>query len=429
MNVLEQVFLRASIDERERDAKQREYQREHQRQLELALAEKRVDEALAKVKAESDRVRRLRKLTVVLALLLFPTVFAGIMGLLQTLSKWQPNSGFPRDPVVSLATAPGDSPVTSGLLCAGTAGIGIGCSRDGETWNVYRQDLPTGIMPTGISNKYNGTVKGVLSIAVDGTNRDHLYAYVGGTGLVSSSNGGVNWRVVGNGAPEERARRIISYGNRILVLTYNSKQLYASADDGENWTQISGPSDSAFKIVYSMHYASSSQMVYIGTDNGLYRGGLGPPWHWEQIASLTKVVFIEDGLDVEPGLTLAVQDASNHTTVYHWPMSGNGICIARFKARLVALSTDPTSSSQLAFALLQNGTTVAMDRHKGEHSLGRWPYGWNFRGDLGQADVAWDLLAVRYPSKPGVQLLIAHPRGLLEYRVLLETIDHWTHSC
>jgi hypothetical protein len=213
------------------------------------------------------------------------------------------------------------------------------------------------------------------------------------------------------------------------VLSRASAQLFTSSDGGENWLEATGADEHAFSKVYSVHYSSDERVVYVGTDTGLYRSEFGSAWQWEKLTDLTKIVFVENGLGGNAGLTLAVLDQRSHVTIYAWDALGEPSCLAVVKRPLVALTVDPASQDRLAYALLENGKVLAIHPTKGEQHLGRRPSWWNIPGDLGLAPSAYDLMADPSLTSSGFRLLMAHPEGLVELTQTPTNDDDWSHSC
>ena len=112
-------------------------------------------------------IRRTRWIGLALGLLMVIPLIIVIREILVRQSAWQPVSNFPRDSVTVLASGPKNPSDGDYIYCAGTANIGIGCSRDGQTWNIYQQDLPRGETGPLISNDFPGTVRSVQALTID----------------------------------------------------------------------------------------------------------------------------------------------------------------------------------------------------------------------------------------------------------------------
>ncbi len=138
-NRLEREFVEASTAARDRERQQAE----RQRQIELELANERAERAEEEAAAQRTRTRRLRIAVVVLTVLLVWPALWLVQRALQASSSWKPASGLPSNPITALAVnavSEADAP----WICVGTSDVGLGCTRDGDRWNIYQQNLPVG---------------------------------------------------------------------------------------------------------------------------------------------------------------------------------------------------------------------------------------------------------------------------------------------
>jgi hypothetical protein len=189
LNEVETEFLAQSQQRIDDEA-----QREIARQVQLAQAQ-----AKAKLEAlqSQQKTRIIRGLTLLLGLLLFVVAIWGARELQRYFSPWQPVFAFPSDPVMTFAIAPATSNPQAAIYCAGTKNIGVGCSLNGLTWNIYQQGLSTGSPVeggTGGNGLYSGHVKAVTKLAIDPANPKHVFAIISNRYVFKSVNGGIEWQ-------------------------------------------------------------------------------------------------------------------------------------------------------------------------------------------------------------------------------------------
>jgi photosystem II stability/assembly factor-like uncharacterized protein len=159
-------------------------------------------------------------------------------------------------PNVWCLTAPATA---TGVVYAGSS-LGLLRSWDrGTIWNA--------ISAYGLPNR---TV--IESIAVSPSDKDHLFA---GTrvGLYESKNGGIHWRMAGNGQLGMHIPSVLfldESGSRIAAADANAGGIFYSKDGGENWEKIS-PVQESPAICLAKDPARPSG-IYIGTrTDGVYR--------------------------------------------------------------------------------------------------------------------------------------------------------------
>ena len=115
----------------------------------------------------------------------------------------------------------------------------------------------------------------------DGTD---LYASVGEGGIWKSTDGGDNWRSVGETLPTQAVGSVAVTQGRIIALTgddvfgggttYSGLGVYTSSDGGATWTHSAGVPDAAlgFRLKVDPDDPSS---VYAATGKGLYHSSDG----------------------------------------------------------------------------------------------------------------------------------------------------------
>lgn len=159
-------------------------------------------------------------------------------------------------PTVWCITAPA---TTTGVVYAGSS-LGLLRSWDrGTTWNaVSAYGLPSRTV--------------IESIALSPSDKDHLFA---GTpvGLYESRNGGLHWRMAGEGQLGMHIRSVLfleGSGERIVAADAGTGGVFYSKDGGENWEKISPKHESPATCLATDPERSST--VYMGTrSDGVYR--------------------------------------------------------------------------------------------------------------------------------------------------------------
>jgi energy-coupling factor transporter ATP-binding protein EcfA2 len=411
LSSLEIEFLQAS-----QQAIAAQHARELARQVELKQAQ-------VEARLQAAKARRLRRLAFTLAALLFIPLLMAVVALRQRESLWQPLENFPRDSVSALATAwSGGASATSDLMiCAGTSNIGIGCTQEGQTWNIYQQDLPTGD-PANPNSEFPGTVRGVQAISIDDANPRRIAAFLWDGRLYLSDNGGVRWRLAGQGLPTDAGYvpGVAIQDNLALVIV--GSELYGSHDSGERWTPLGRYSQPFWGRVHDIHIDAKNATAYAATDNGLYAASSKPPWRWQQVALLPNVRHIAQPAASNGELMLVAVGSGNQNIVYRWASEQSLQTLASFASPVHSLATDPAPSNDTAFyVLLDSGEVVAVSEQGEKHSLGRRP-GWPW-------DQAFELLAVPTATGDGSLLLLGHTHGLLRFTASVSApseggIDH-----
>jgi len=373
------------------------------RQVELKQAQ--VDAQLQAVK-----VRRLRRVAITLGLVLLTPMLLIFVTLRQSESPWQPLENFPRDPVSVLAAVwenePG-IPVTM-KLCAGTSNIGIGCTQEGRTWNIYQQNLPTGDPANSSASDFPGTVRGVQALSIDPANPRHIAASFWDGKLYFSDNGGVLWHASGEGLPAnpDFIRSIAIYGD--LALAIVGSELYGSQDGGDHWMPLGRYSQPFWGEVHDIHIDAGSGSAYAATDNGLYATSLQSPWGWRQMVQLPSVRHIAQSMTGDGELLLAALGPSGQSTLYRWTAEQSLQPLTSFPRQVLSLAIAANPADRAAFyVLLDSGEVVAVSDLGVKHSLGRRP-GWPW-------DQAFDLMAVPAASGDGSLLLLGHTDGLMRF--------------
>jgi hypothetical protein len=378
MNPLEEEFLEASVNLRKAD------RRAHRRRLAL------------------------RGAVVSLALLLLISVGVAIRQFQHSRSPWQPVADFPSDPVLALAVSD-ESPPT---YYAGTANMGVVRSRDGVTWTLHRQGLPTGKPANGIPGK---DVRSVERLAIDALDPQRVFVSVTKNGIYRSEDAGETWRAANAGLPDEASGRAIALairGNLALAVFVSSagSRLYVSLDSGASWELVGGQGEAPLDRVYAVCIAPSGDKVYIGAEDGLYSSPIGPLWAWEQIAELAPVPIIVPKTGDSGSFYLATFNTQQgQGGIYHWRPGEKVQRLATIDALPSALAPHPDPTASIATYVLLFPPQILAVTDEGQIRPLDQPPG------LGS-----DLLAVSHPTNESIRLLLGHEDGLLEYQGKLE---------
>lgn len=373
------------------------------RQVELKQAQ--VD-----AQVQAAKARRLRRVALALGLVLLIPMLLIAVALRQRESPWQPLENFPRDSVSVLAAVWKDNagaPITM-KLCAGTSNIGIGCTQEGRTWNIYQQNLPTGDPANLNSSDFPGTVRGVQAMSIDAANPRHMAAFFWDGKMYLSDNGGVVWRPAGQGLPPDPdfVRGVAIYED--LALAIIGSELYGSQDGGDHWMPMGRYSQPFWGQVHDVHINAGSATAYVSTDNGLYATPIQHPRDWQQLVQLPNVRHIAQPVASDGELLLAAQGPNSQSTLYQWTPKQSLQPLTSFPRQILSLAIDPNPTNGAAFyVLLDSGEVVAVNELGAKRSLGRRP-GWPW-------DQAFDLMAVPTATGNGSLLLLGHTDGLLRF--------------
>lgn len=357
----------------------------------------------------SLRARKLRWITIGLLLLLIVPLLFLIVNLRQRQSAWQRLENFPRDTVSSLAATWSQQPDTpiELLVCAGTSNIGIGCTQQGRTWNIYQQDLPTGEPETSGNSEFPGTVRGVQAMSIDALNPRRISVILWDGKMYSSENSGVRWREVGENLPSEQSyvQRLATIGNLALAVIDN--QLYGSMDSGNTWQPFEGVNKPAWNAVYDIYASAPDQAVYVATDTGIYSAPVDSAWNWQQLVDTANVYNVTRSAGPDQKLLFIAGD-NQRNVLYSWQPGTAPRELTSFMNAIISLVPNLYADDETtAFVLKENGDVSAIDQQGNKHSLGRRP-GWPW-------DHAFDLLAVPDPANGELILLMAHTHGLLRF--------------
>ena len=156
-----------------------------------------------------------------------------------------------------------------------------------------------------------------------------------GYGVLSSSNGGVNWTSVNNGLQTLYTNCITSSANNLFVsTTYNDPVVYMSTNLGANWTLANTGLSSG---LYSL-FASGSY-VYAGTSAGVYyTSNNGVNWILSNLTGVIAMSFVKSGSVLFAGTYLngVYKSTDNGVT---WAGCNSGLTTLNINA-LGVLGTD-----------------------------------------------------------------------------------------
>ncbi len=395
---LETEFLQAS-----QQAITTDQERDLARQIELRQAQ-------VEARLQASKARRLRRLAVALGLLLAVPALLAVQTLRQRESMWQPLDNFPRDSVSALAVSwrNGTEGPPELMICAGTSNVGIGCTQEGRTWNIYQQDLPTGDPAFSGGSAFPGTVRGVQALSIDAADAQRILALMWDGNAYLSDNGGVRWRAASRGLPTEpgSVQAVALHGDVALAII--DRELYGSRDGGESWLQLARFSQPYWGEVRDVVIDASGATAYAATGNGLYAAAADQPWRWQQVVRLPNVRAVAQAAADSDALLLAAQGATGQHTLYRWTPGQTLQPLASFSRPIHSMAADPDpASGVVVYVLLDSGEVIAVDERGGRHSLGQrpaWPW-----------DQAFELLAAPVGPQGRSQLLLGHTHGLLRF--------------
>ncbi len=326
---------------------------------------------------------------------------------------WKPVSGFPEDPVLSLAV----TNESSSTYYVGTTNMGLGRSRDGMTWEFLGREggLPTREEPVnGIAGK---DVKGLSLLTVDLLDPNHIFAFVEERGIYRSNNGGETWKEAKHISSEERVRDLAVCGDLVLAILESRayRALYRSNDGGNSWELAGGMGQEPLQHVHAVDiapgndgiYGNSDDQIYVSSDKGLFMSSSTPPGNWRHEVPIEQPVWniVLDGSDFNSCYLTTFKLKKGESSIYHWNFEKKELKkIATFNVppRDLAPSPDSTSSITL-YVLLDNGQLLALTNNGKRIKLGE------LSGHFYRL-----LAAFRFDDKD-TWLLVGHDKGLLEY--------------
>lgn len=206
--------------------------------------------------------------------LLYAATSKGLLSSTDSGDNWVAHgSGFPAHDQMQALTL-GEQPHT---LIAGSQQHGIFTSHDaGESWQSSGDGLP------GNADVY--------TLFTDPATHA-LYAGLVGNGVYASHDGGQHWSSSARGIPDHAdvfmlaaltTQGLAAHGATLYAGT--SKGLFASTDQGQNWSAIPTSSGLPVGRVLSLAtFATAPGYLYAGTDSTVYRSTDGGR-HWSLVA-------------------------------------------------------------------------------------------------------------------------------------------------
>ena len=135
-------------------------------------------------------------------------------------------------------------------------------------------------------NSPAGRIDGITSINTS------IFMVASGQGVLTSTNGGVNWTAVNNGLPNLYFYRITSSANNIFISnTGTTPKVYVSTNLGANWTETNSGLSSYVTALFA-----SGSYVYAGTSAGAYyTSNNGANWILSNLTGVTPMSFVKSG--------------------------------------------------------------------------------------------------------------------------------------
>lgn len=313
---------------------------------------------LKKSRNYERRTRGLRSGVMLAFVLLFiPGIFVGLNGWMyfqRMQSNWQPIDGFPSSPVTSFAISTRSGSGLSPQICVGTDHVGVGCSIDGISWNIYGSGLPTGIPDRFNSRKsfwgylvggqWSGQVRAVLAIAMNHQDSTEIFAFLRNDGLYQSTDGGVHWsplvpKPTMPEFPQTGASKIHVDGDRIFVGAGTQAaglkesqigHLFVGSRKNGTWQMIDRPeSDIGYVEDYWVLDSEPGRHdLYLVTTNGFYRSREADNWMPQQLADApNNSGLIAVTYDPRRGtFYLAGYDPENNRSyLYQWRLESSAL--------------------------------------------------------------------------------------------------------
>jgi hypothetical protein len=399
--------------------------------LELAgLARDFVAESVARQKRkevleEAARRRELRRKsriiwglsTFVLILLLF-FVYQGLKEWHRRTSPWQHLVNFPKHYVAALDYAAPTDERSTAFYCAGTLSIGIGCSHNGVTWNIYQQGLSTGEVTLGGVGAFSGNTRGISGLAIDPLHPDTIYAAVMDGYIYKSTNSGIDWQLSSDKLGNEALviLRMKAYDQMVagvarLPRENTGNTLYVTYDGGQTWNIESHEGEPPFVKANDVYITPDGEYLYLAAETGVYRRPRSQAGPWQQVAAATHARLVVSSTTEENVVYwVAFDEKTNEAGLFRSEPDNRPRQMASFENEPIAVAVSAARQREEVYVLLMNSDIVAANSQDGtERRISGLP-----QMMFGQA---FDLLAVSEPSGTNSRLLMAHSIGLLEYNL------------
>ncbi|MDH5643475.1 MAG: hypothetical protein OEY63_04660, partial [Gemmatimonadota bacterium] len=152
---------------------------------------------------------------------------------------------------------------TEGTLYAGTSGQGVlRFTRKTPGWVRMREGLKSseGLIENFIRVLVIDNEQGILAGTFDG-------------GVFRSVDGGVTWRLISRGLPNDSIRGIILVGQDLIVATGNG--IFKTADKGKHWIAMN---KGLTTLAVQALIGSEGGSLYAGTTAGVFRSDDALTW-------------------------------------------------------------------------------------------------------------------------------------------------------
>jgi hypothetical protein len=376
-------------------------------------------------------------------LLVVPGLFFGLnvwMFVRLKQSHWQPIQGFPSH-VVTAATvanaAAGRTRAQGALpqVCVGTNHIGVGCTEDGVSWNLYQSGLPTGA-PDWLASRetlwgmltgdvWSGRVRAVYDIQFDRADHASIYVFLRDDGLYRSSNGGGAWSPVKIHAapgtfPTVGASKIEVDGRYLWVASgWDNEEssnglLFVSSDGGASWQTIERRQPpTGFVNDFWLSAGQPAPALYFVSSTGLFYASQEHGWTPERMAARPEEgewIWISQD-EASGDFYLVGYDADQfRSTLHRWSAEDHSLQqLGGRRGPVEALAVNPGERvAGLVWLLFENGEIVVVDAQGVFTSYGArpgWP--WTHAYSIWFAPAAHDIGGGYTPN-------IGHSDGILQ---------------
>jgi photosystem II stability/assembly factor-like uncharacterized protein len=210
-------------------------------------------------------------------------------------------------------------PLDTTVIYVATEGGVWKSTNSGASWNSLTDD--------------NGDRMLVFSIAIAPSNKNILYAGLGGTGVIKSTDAGNTWTGTATGPASITKKVLIHPANADLVFASSGSGIYRSADGGDSWTQVHDKSkeDIEFKpgnpdIMYASGFGdlpTNISPVWRSSDNGITWTPVDAA-HGMQIDGRTQIAITP----ANPNIVYALQASGERfSRLYRSTNSGNTFAV------------------------------------------------------------------------------------------------------
>jgi len=290
---------------------------------------------------------RSRGVMSVVVFLLFPGILLGAdawMVQMKNRSIWQPISGFPSHEISAVTLEPNSSNDLEAVLCVGTSHIGIGCTYDYQTWNLYYGQLPSA-NPSLFNSRerfwgalsgstWSGSARRVWDLDIDQANRQRIVAFLNEEGLYESKNSGRNWERIQTrssleGVPTDRIFKLhvddtyLFLATSIFGPSAERGHLFISTDSGRSFNINLQSIDTGLINDFWAHRddSTASYTIYFVSDRGIFQSLQSNRWEVEPLAKsdlgLEYISIAFDTLEKRFYL-VAYNKTQKHSQLFWW---------------------------------------------------------------------------------------------------------------